>query len=192
MAKITPDRVGRAHGAIDIAAIRVGKRHRKDMGDIGSLARSIADVGLLHAVVVTPDGRLIAGERRLRACQSLGWRRIPARVVDLAEIVRGELAENAERKDFLPSEIDAIRRMLEPVERAAAKARMTLGKISTGSDAGKTRDKIGAFAGVSGRSVEMIAAVVDAAERDPERFGHLVEEMDQSGMSPGPTSGCGG
>ena len=49
-------------GTLDIASIRVGERRRKDMGDIASLARSIADVGLLHAVVVTPDGRLIAGE----------------------------------------------------------------------------------------------------------------------------------
>ena len=31
------------------------------------------------------------------------------------------------RKDFLPSEIDAIRRALEPVEKASAKERETLG-----------------------------------------------------------------
>jgi hypothetical protein len=35
----------------------------------------------------------------------------------------------------------------------------------------QTRDKIGAFAGVSGRTVEQIAAVVTAAEREPDRFG---------------------
>ncbi len=34
------------------------------------------------------------------------------------------------------------------------------------ADAGKTRDKIGSFAGVSGRTVEKIAAVVEAAERE--------------------------
>jgi hypothetical protein len=33
---------------------------------------------------------------------------------------------------------------------------------------GQTRDKIGAFAGVSGRTVEKIAAVVEAAEREPD------------------------
>ena len=44
-------------------------------------------------------------------------------VVDLAEIVRGELAENADRKDFLPSEIEAIRRALLPKEKEAAKER---------------------------------------------------------------------
>jgi hypothetical protein len=40
---------------------------------------------------------------------------------------RGEFAENAIRKDFLPSEIDAIRRALEPMEKAAAKDRMSAG-----------------------------------------------------------------
>jgi hypothetical protein len=37
-------------------------------------------------------------------------------IIDLAEIVRGEFAENAFRKSFLPSEIDSIRRALEPIE----------------------------------------------------------------------------
>jgi ParB-like chromosome segregation protein Spo0J len=46
---------------------------------------------------------------------------IPVTVVDIASIARGELAENFHRKDFLPSEIEAIRRTLEPIEKAAAK-----------------------------------------------------------------------
>jgi ParB-like nuclease domain len=29
---------------------------------------------LLHPVVVKPDGKLVAGERRLRAAKLLGWR----------------------------------------------------------------------------------------------------------------------
>jgi hypothetical protein len=41
--------------------------------------------------------------------------------------------------------------------------------------------KIGSFAGVSGRTVEKIAAVVKAAEEKPEKFGHLVKEMDRTG-----------
>lgn len=47
--------------------------------------------------------------------------------------------------------------------------------------AGKTRDKIGAALGVSGRGVEKIAAVVAAADAEPERYGKLVEEMDRTG-----------
>src|SRR5262249_18383101 len=40
-------------------------------------------------------------------------------------------------------------------------------------------DKIGAFAGVSGRTIEKIAAVCDAARAEPARFGHLLNEMDR-------------
>ena len=52
-------------------------------------------------------------ERRLRACELLGWKNVPVTVIDIDQIVRGEFAENAFRRDFLPSEIDAIRRVLE-------------------------------------------------------------------------------
>jgi ParB family transcriptional regulator, chromosome partitioning protein len=62
---------------VPIAAIRVGKRHRKDLGDIRSLARSIQEIGLLHPVVIRPDGKLIAGERRLGALKLLGWTKVP-------------------------------------------------------------------------------------------------------------------
>jgi ParB/RepB/Spo0J family partition protein len=170
------------------ADIRVGERHRRDMGDIASLAASITDVGLLHPVVIREDGTLVAGERRLRACQSLGWKEIPVTVVDIDRIVRGELAENAARKDFLPSEIDAIRRALEPVEKAAAKERQgtrnDLVESFHNVERGKTRDKIGAFAGVSGKTVAKIAAVMEAAEADP-KLRSLVERMDATGRVDG-------
>ena len=167
-----------------VSAILIGPRHRADMGDLRSLAKSIAEVGLLHPIVVDRSGRLIAGERRLRTCaEILGWSEVPVRVVDLVEIVRGELAENAERKDFLPREVDAIRRALEPVvatPEGRPKTRETF-PSSDEPERGRTRDKIGAFAGISGRTVEKIAKVVEAAEAEPERFGRLVHEMDRTG-----------
>jgi hypothetical protein len=49
------------------------------------------------------------------------------------------------------------------------------------SQPSRTTDKIGTFAGVSGRTVEKIKDVVEAAEAEPERFGKLVEEMDRTG-----------
>ena len=99
------------------------------------------------------------------------WDEIPVRVVDLAEVVRGEFAENSERKDFLPTEIDAIRRALAPLV-ATPHGGDRSSKVETFHlDPGKTRDKVGAFAGVSGRTVEKIAKVVEAAEAEPEKFG---------------------
>ena len=178
---------------IPLGDIIVGTRHRRDLGDVKSLAKSIEAVGLLHPVVITPDRVLIAGERRLAACKELGWERIPVRAVDLNDIVRGEYAENADRKPFLPSEIDAIRRAMEPAEKEAATERMSKGgkggKVShpSGSrEPERVRDKIGEFAGVSGRTVEKIAKVSEAAEADPEKFGHLIKEMDETGKVDGP------
>jgi ParB family transcriptional regulator, chromosome partitioning protein len=72
-----------------ITSIKAGKRHRRDLGDLAGLADSFNSLGLLHPVVVTPSGRLIAGERRLEACKSLGWKKVPVRVVDLDKVVRG-------------------------------------------------------------------------------------------------------
>jgi hypothetical protein len=88
---------------VRIADIKIGQRHRKDMGDIAALAASMAELELLHPVVITPDGQLIAGERRLRAAESLGWTEIPVTIIDLDSVVRGEFAENTCRKDFTES-----------------------------------------------------------------------------------------
>src|SRR5262245_25868617 len=85
-----------------IDAIAVGERHRRDMGDIASLAASMAELGLLQAIGVQPDGLLIWGERRLQAAKLLGWTDIEAKIINIDSIARGEFAENAYRKDFTP------------------------------------------------------------------------------------------
>ena len=166
---------------LPLADIKIGARHRKDLGNIDTLAASIAELGLLQPIVVRPDGELIAGERRLKAVATLKWSNVPVHVVDIDAIARGELAENALRKDFTPSEMVAISATVEKREHELAKQRMTLGKVSTGSEAGKTRDRVAAPLGVSGRTLEKAKAVVAAAEEEPERFGKLLAEMDRTG-----------
>ena len=64
-----------------IADIRIGKRHRRDLGDVAELATSIEDIGLLHPITVHENGLLLAGARRLAACKQLGWTTIPVTVV---------------------------------------------------------------------------------------------------------------
>jgi N6-adenosine-specific RNA methylase IME4 len=181
---------------IQISDIIIGERTRKFMGDIASLAQNIAEIGLLHPVVIDKFDNLIAGERRIRAYQLLGWTKIPVTIVDLAEIVRGEFAENSQRKDFVPTEIDAIRVAMAPFEAAAAKERQgertdlreTCPEVGTPKKENRARDKIAAFAGVSGRSIEKIAAIVAAAKAEPEneRLAKLVGDMDRTGKVNGP------
>ena len=76
---VTPPAITSEHLAID--DVKVGKRHRQDLGDIEELSQSIADVGLLHPITVDVTGNLLAGARRLAACKQLGWSEIPVRVV---------------------------------------------------------------------------------------------------------------
>ena len=103
----------------------------------------------------------------------------------LPQKLRIEVEENLQRKDFPPSELASVWRAIEAHERVTAKSRRGArtdqhgGKLST--TFGKTRDKIGAVAGVSGRTLEKIVAVVAAAEAEPEKFGKLQEVMDRTG-----------
>jgi ParB family chromosome partitioning protein len=80
-------------------------RTRIDEGALAELADSIQASGLLQPVVVRPrDGgyELIAGERRWRAVQRLGWPQIPAVVkeVDDQTLLTLALIENLQRNDL--------------------------------------------------------------------------------------------
>src|SRR5216684_6612058 len=179
---------------MNIEQIQVGFRYRKDLGDLHALADSIAEVGLLHPVVVTPEGRLIAGQRRLKACRLLGWSDVPVTVVDLLQAARGEAHENFVRKDLLPSEIVALKRAIEPLERREARERQgsradlchpaTVAECQRASP-GDTRDKIARYLGVGRTTIERAEAIVDAAEEEPEEYGRLVEQMDRTGKVAG-------
>jgi len=67
-----------------INTIIVGQqRHRSDLGDVRSLAQSIEELGMLHAVVIDQHHNLLAGRRRLEAARLLGWRHVPVHVVEV-------------------------------------------------------------------------------------------------------------
>ena len=99
---------------LQVSQIKAGRRHRKDMGDLKSLAQSIKEEGLLQPIGVTADMKLVFGERRLRAVKDVLKRKtIIARIVDVSSIVAGEWTENEVRKDFSPSERVAIAKAIE-------------------------------------------------------------------------------
>ncbi len=171
--------------ALPVEVIRVGQRYRQQMGDIDSLAESIAAHGLLHPIVITPERTLIAGERRLAAVKRLGWATVPVTVLTPADLLRAEADENTIRLDFTPSEAVAITDALRPIEEAAARRRQVAGipsgKLPEGSKGkGKTSDRLAAAVGLSGRTLDKATAVVTAANTDPE-MGDLVSQMDASG-----------
>jgi N6-adenosine-specific RNA methylase IME4 len=174
-----------------IREIKIGERHRKDMGDLAGLARSIDERGaLLQPVVIDKDNNLIAGQRRMAAWPLTKFRRepIPVTVVDIDAIVAGEWDENAKRKDFTPSECASIARALEPI--AAAKAKERQGKKDsggTGLDAkGNASDLVAAYVGKDRKTIQRAQEVIDAAERDPDKYGSLRDQMDKTGNVNGP------
>ncbi len=98
---------------LSISSIQPNQRQpRKDFDAtaIEELAASIRSAGLLQPVIVrpalgSPDRfELIAGERRLRACKSLGWKSIPAIVTQATDQNAGvwALIENVHRADLNP------------------------------------------------------------------------------------------
>lgn len=99
-----------------ISSITVPReRQRQDLGDVSSLAESLARTGLINPVILVKhkDGYLlVAGERRLTAAKSLGWTDIEARLWEDNRISTRrvlEFEENAKRKDLTwQEEIRAI------------------------------------------------------------------------------------
>jgi hypothetical protein len=102
-------------------------------------------------------------------------------VVDLDNIARGEFAENAIRKDFTLAEAVAIKRCLEPVERAAAKERMGSPEKFSDLTKGNALDKVAVVVGKHRTTIAKAEAIVDAAEAEPAKFGRLLEDMDRTG-----------
>jgi hypothetical protein len=92
----------------------IGHRHRKDLGDIDALVKSIREYGLFQPIGATPDLELAWGRRRLEAFRRLGRKKIPARIVKDTSIVEAEYEENERRKDFTAEERVAI---LETIKR---------------------------------------------------------------------------
>lgn len=159
--------------------IKVANRFRKDFGDIESLAASISEIGLLQPIGIDSGYRLVFGERRLRACLSLGWEKIPVRTVHLDSILQGELAENEFRKDFTPSERVAIG---EAIERELGD-RLGANQHSEGPEnfpdpKGDTRDIAAKAAGFgNGKTYEQAKRVANEAASE------LVQAMDEGRAS---------
>jgi len=161
--------------------IVVEDRHRHDL-EIETMVGWITEAGdILQPIGITPDGRLCWGERRLLAAKQLGYTHIKVLVRERDDLVE-QVAENRGRKDYAPSELVAIGRKLEArYAEEAAERRRGGGQLPEGQNGGATRDLVARDLGTSGKTYERAKAVIAAAEADPDRFGHLVDQMDRTG-----------
>ena len=77
--------------------------------DVSELAESIREHGVLQPITLRPLGEkyeIIMGERRFRACEKLGLKRIPAMIVEMndREAMEVALIENLQRQNLTPIE----------------------------------------------------------------------------------------
>jgi ParB family chromosome partitioning protein len=94
-------------------------RTRLDETALGELTASIEASGLLQPVIVRPRGssyELIAGERRWRAVQRLGWPTIPAVIKEVSDqtLLTLALVENLQRNELSAiDEAQGYRRLMD-------------------------------------------------------------------------------
>ena len=109
-------------------------RRNFDEAGLAELAASIQSSGLLQPITVRAIGsrfELIAGERRWRAVQRLGWTKVPAIVRDFDDrtVLSLALIENLQRDDL--SALDAARgyeRLVTEFKLAASEVARLVGK----------------------------------------------------------------
>lgn len=174
---------------IDINKISVGKRIRKDYGDIQSLSDDIKKNGLINPPVVTPDYELIAGERRLEAMKKLEYKQIEVRVMSVEDHehqLKMEISENEERKEFTYSEKMDYAKQLERIEAKKSKDRKTSTlKQNKNTDMdhgpqrkGSTRDIVGKVSGFgSGRTYARAKYIYENADEE------TIKEVDEGKKS---------
>ena len=120
---------------INLLDINPGQpRKAFDKDSLEQLADSIREVGLLQPILVQRvDGRyrIIAGERRYRACRLAGLKRVPVveREMSNEDGMLAALIENLQREDLNPiEEAAAIRQLMDTAGLTQEEAARRLGK----------------------------------------------------------------
>lgn len=177
-----------------VSSIRIGNRHRTDLGDIDGLAASIERDGLLQPPTITPDGVLVCGRRRLAAIQQLGWRVVNvwvrSGISDRLGHLLAEQDDNLLHKDLTPLEAASLYRELKELLAEDAARRQEASRFSSdhqpsengeaGEDgggkfpapsqapAGEARQQAAAMipGAASYRTLDKIEAIQQAADRD--------------------------
>lgn len=164
---------------MNIDEIVVKDRIRKDMGDIKELADDIKKNGLLNPITINTRRELIAGERRYRACKSLGMTDVPVHMVDLSteeQMLKAEISENEVRKDFSMTERLYYTERISSIEKAKAKERQgtrnDLSNIPQNSaESGESRDKISEAVGMSHDTLRKAQTIEEHKDMiDPQDF----------------------
>lgn len=167
---------------IGVHDIEVGERARVDLGDLTDLMASIKQLGLLQPIVVTHDNKLIAGGRRLESCRRLGLDEVPVVVAehihDAVDLLKAERDENTCRKPMTASELIALGRQIEELEKPRAAERkaatqltgrapggLPIGAVpANGTEKYDSRERAADAVGLSTATYSRIKQVANGAE----------------------------
>ena len=150
-----------------VSDINIGKRFRKDPGDIDDLVESLKNNPLLCPAIVTKDHLLIDG-LRIEACKRLNKPDIPVHIVDISIKENGEIDANVVRKDHTIEEIVAIKRFRESTEPTLQRQRNDLelpGKFPRSDNNQRREERIAKSTGVSYKTLQKAEKIVDAAQK---------------------------
>ena len=163
--------------SISISDIKVGKRYRKNLGDIQEMADSINENGLLHPIGVNKNNELKFGLIRLEAVKILGWKEIRAIETECSD---AEFVENCSRKDLELEEKVALAEDIIKKYKGQGK-RKDLEHINAGSQVPKgmkTDDYVAKLVGYASRaSLKMAIAIVKSKDKA------LIKEIDAGNLS---------
>jgi ParB family chromosome partitioning protein len=101
---------------------------------IEELSRSIKESGVLQPIIVAPEGdsyRIIIGERRWRAAQRIGLKKIPVliRTMSNEKQLEASLIENLHREDLNPLEIAlAYQKLIQELDLTQEEIAQKVGK----------------------------------------------------------------
>jgi len=151
---------------IRISEIKIGKRFRKDLGNLENLKNSIKEIGLLQSIVIDENNNLVAGARRIEIFKQLNKLEIPFRRISIKNILKGEYDENTIRKDFTPSEAVAILESLKSKQ----------GQLLSDSDRSEGRRQKAVK--ITGRSHDSLSKAKQVVESKNEK---VIQEMDKTG-----------
>lgn len=112
---------------VKISEIKIGKRIRKNYGDINSLADSLQRHGQIQPILLNKNLELVAGGRRLEAAKQLQWETIGATFREELDDVSKrelELEENIRRKEFdWPEEVLGVEHLFKLRQKRYGEAR---------------------------------------------------------------------
>ncbi len=124
-----------------VSSLKVGVRHRQDLGDLAPLVASIERLGLLQPITIAPDGTLLCGRRRLEAIRQLNWQTVKvwvrSGISDELNSLLAQQDENLLHKPLSLMEAAGLYRELKAVlaEDAARRQRATRFGAADATDA---------------------------------------------------------